>query len=179
MLAPLTRKALNMLEGDPALLDAARRTTEVLHDSDVQAAVVGGIAVVLHGYVRTTRDVDVWIDDPVAAGDALRHASFTFHASRKEFLTQGVPVHLVRTEEIGQEPSRFVTIEGVRTVSMGDLISMKLRSGTRSLRRARDLADVVDLIRVRKLGAAFTTKISPDMRPEFRKLIAALKRDAD
>lgn len=32
-----------------------------LHEADVESMLVGGYAVVLHGYPRTTGDMDVWV----------------------------------------------------------------------------------------------------------------------
>lgn len=43
-----------------------------LNDAGVRYVVVGGLAVVLHGYARLTADVDLVVDlDPVQAGSAI------------------------------------------------------------------------------------------------------------
>ena len=66
MVPRLHKEALLLLNGGGAVLDAAREVTRVLRDRDLDGSVIGGIAVVLHGYVRTTIDVDVVTDEPLA-----------------------------------------------------------------------------------------------------------------
>lgn len=45
----------------------------LLNDADVRYVVVGGIATILHGYVRATSDIDLVIDlDPTEAEKAIR-----------------------------------------------------------------------------------------------------------
>jgi len=56
---------------------------------------------------------------------------------------------------------------------------MKLASGLRDPLRAIDLADVIGLIRARKLTSDFASKLSRGIRAEFRKLAKAAARDRD
>src|SRR5690606_33323225 len=58
--------ALEIFEDSSRLLAAAKRLTAA-----GLGPVVGGIAVFLHGYRRTTEDVDLYCDDTVAATQAL------------------------------------------------------------------------------------------------------------
>jgi hypothetical protein len=142
----------------------------------INGAVIGGVAIVLHGYVRTTVDVDVFLPeraDEFAA--ALRAEGFRFDRSRREFVKGGVPVHIVTLDQIGTSPARQKEIERVRTVSLADLIGMKLRSGTKSVLRAIDLADVIGLIRSQHLDSRFAARIDKAVRPEFKKLVRAVR----
>jgi len=86
-----------------------------------------------------------------------------------------VAVHLV-PEEMVKLPSAFVEIEGVTTVRLGDLISIKLKSGLSSKVRAQDIADVIGLIRAHNLGGAFATKLDRAVRKEFKELVQAVRR---
>lgn len=54
---------------------------------------------------------------------------------------------------------------------------MKLRSGLESVVRAQDIADVIARIRVHKLIATFAAKLDRSLRPEFRKLVTAVRRE--
>lgn len=160
-----------MLEGRGMVLETARRATTALRKNDARGAVIGGVAVVLHGYVRTTVDVDVFVPDLTAAAQALRAGGFTFRKRDRSFVRSNVPIHLV-TEATIVCPSRpFELIEGVTTVSLADLINMKLRSGTEKLTRVIDLADVIGLIRCRKLTGEFAKELDRDLRPMFKKLV--------
>src|SRR5438552_7038041 len=75
----LRDEALMMLEGKGAILDVARRVTRVLDETQTPGAIIGGVAVMLHGYVRTTADVDVFVAgslDDLSAN--LSSAGFVF-----------------------------------------------------------------------------------------------------
>ena len=64
------------------------------------------------------------------------------------------------------------------TVSLPDLLAMKLRSGTRNMLRAIDLADVIGLIRVNGLSGTFAGLLPKDIRPAYRKLIKAFDAES-
>lgn len=175
MIQWLHEEALLLLNGGGMVLDAARDVSRVLRDGNLHGAVIGGIAVLLHGYVRTTIDVDVFTSEPLdRVADALRKAGFRFHRARREFRKDGIPIHLVTADQTRVTPSGTVEIERVRTVTLPDLINMKLASGLRDPLRAIDLADVIGLIRARKLTPTFAAKLSKPVRPEFRKLARAV-----
>jgi predicted nucleotidyltransferase len=61
----LREEALKLLERRGAFLDLARELTELMRRENIPGVIIGGIAVVLHGYVRTTHDIDVFIDQPL------------------------------------------------------------------------------------------------------------------
>ena len=117
---------------------------------------IGGIAVVLHGHLRSTKDIDVFTEEPLELiAKVLRASGFEFDKERREFVRGGVPVHLVTREQVARPPRKTMEIEGITTVSLADLIDMKLDSGSKKLSRAQDLADVVGLIRQNKLTGEF------------------------
>ena len=66
-------------------------------------------------------------------------------------------------------------LESITTVSLTDLINMKLRSGTADLLRAVDLADVIGLIRHHRLKTDFAARLDKSLRPEFRKLVKSIE----
>lgn len=167
-----------MLDKRGAVMEAARRISSLLRARHITGAVIGGVAVVLHGHVRTTRDVDVFVAGSTSEFRPILEAEgASFNASRKEFLVDEIPVHLVGPEMALPTPTHFVDIEDVATVSLADLINLKLHSGTRNVTRAQDIADVIGLIRFHSLNASFASKIQKSLRPEFRKLVAAVKKE--
>lgn len=166
-----------MLEGRGVILEVARDVTQVLRDADLDGAVIGGVAVVLHGYVRTTADVDIFVSGSlVELAASLKTAGFSYSPALREFRKQTVPVHLVTTDQVRKPPHSYVEIDGIRTVSLPDLIAMKLSLGTRDPLRAIDLADVIGLIRCRGLTPAFAAKLPAALRPDFRKLARAITK---
>jgi hypothetical protein len=171
----LRQQALLILDRRGAILDIARELTRVLAAAGIPAAVIGGVAVVLHGHIRTTVDVDLLVGPPLAAvAEALTDAGFEFLPERREFVRGGIPVHLVMPDQAGPLPEVLIDLEGIRTVPLARLINMKLRTGTTQLLRAQDLADVIGLIRHHRLGGQFAAQVDRDLRAEYRKLSRAV-----
>lgn len=175
----LRTEALGLLDHRSALLDLARDLSRWTRDEGTSAVVIGGIAVVLHGHVRTTRDIDLFVPGPLeAVGRVLEDHGFHLDAARREYTRDGIPVHLVTLEQLREPPRRIVEIEGVTTVSLEDLVGMKLRSGTANLLRAQDLADAIGLIRHHGLTGAFARNLDKSVRPDFRRIIKEMKRES-
>jgi hypothetical protein len=174
--ASIREEALLILQGRGAILDTAREISEVLRAHQIEGAIIGGIAVVLHGHVRTTVDVDVYTPHAERLAAALGEKGFVFDQAQRRFVKAGVPVDLVTIDQIGVPPGRYEDREGILTVSLADLINIKLRSGTTDPLRAQDLADVINLIEANHLTADFAPKVRKELRPEFRTLLRALER---
>jgi hypothetical protein len=140
--------------------------------------VIGGIAVVLHGHVRSTTNIDVFVDQPFhKAADLLTAGGFEFDAARREFVREEVPIHLVTREHVTQPPKETVEIDGIRTVSLADLIAIKLASGSKNILRAQDLADVIGLIRHNRLDGEFARQLDKWLLPAYRKLVKAIEEE--
>ena len=171
-------EALSLMDGRGAILDAAREVSAWLRDAGVSAPVIGGIAVVLHGHWRSTRDIDLLAGSPLdAIADVLQAHGFRLDPERREFVRDGIPVHLVAPQQAGTTVGDTVEIEGVVTVPLPVLIEMKLRSGSANLLRAQDLADVIGLIRRHRLTGDFARNLDKPLRPTFRKLARAIERE--
>lgn len=169
-----------MLDGRGLILETARDLSRLFRERGIEAVVVGGVAVVLHGHVRTTVDVDVLATPPLeCVAEVLEEAGYVYDPAMKEFRREGIPVHLVLPDRAGPVPVTPEEIDGITTVSLPRLINMKLRTGSKSLLRAQDMADVIGLVRHHALGGDFTRYIDRDLRPEFRRLIRALQQEQD
>ncbi|MCL4742526.1 MAG: hypothetical protein KJZ54_10030 [Phycisphaerales bacterium] len=162
--------ALGMLSEGSHLLAVAARAADATN-----APVIGGVAVFLHGYRRTTEDVDLFADDPQTAADALRAAGATWDAQRREHTLDGVPIHLVTAAQTGSRPDATERRHGVTIISLPDLVRFKLHAGLDHLDRARDLADVVELIRRVPLDKSFAARLPTAMRDPFKRLVDAVR----
>lgn len=160
---------MSLLSDDPELLRLARRISAA-----TQAPVLGGIAVFLHGYRRTTDDIDLHASDVDATSRALRELGAEWDPSQREFRLQGVPVHLVTDAQTGGPPRATTEIQGVRVVSLADLIRIKLRTGLDRTDRSQDLADVVELIRRIPLDKRFAARLPKEQRRPFKELVDAV-----
>lgn len=139
--------------------------------------ILGGIAVFLHGYQRTTRDIDIFAEDSPVAAAVLESLGATWDATRREHTLDGVPIHIVTTRQTGFVPAGSVEIGGIRIVPLADLVAMKLATGLSRPSRAQDLADVVGLIRAVPLDKAFAAKLPADLRTDFKRLVDAVQTD--
>lgn len=134
----------------------------------VEFVIVGGVAVNLHGYVRATQDLDIFIrptpqnaqaayDVLLALGVPLQHMDSTDLLDDEQNLRFGPDEdHIDILASIGEMPfdqvwrNRIeVEIDGlsVPCISKQDLITNKLQVG-----RLRDLADVEELRLTRDLN---------------------------
>jgi len=172
--------ALEMLVGGQTILDVAREVSAALDEAGVEGGIVGGIAVFLHGYRRTTTDIDVFSTDRRKLADALQARGFVWDKTNRQFEKNGIPVQLLAPEDdLGFTPTRFGVVDGIRAVTLGDLISMKLASGTRHVRRAQDIADIIRLADHIPLDKSFTPRVAKAYRPEFKRLLDDLAAPDD
>lgn len=135
---------------------------ELLKIHDVNYLLVGGYAVILHGYGRSTGDLDLWIDQTSENYNKLRKVYLDFGApifSEEEFNSEKIDVW-----SIGVEPRKieiltkvtglkfneslkncnWLELEKIKVpyIDFDDLIKNKLATG-----RYKDLADVEQLNR--------------------------------
>jgi hypothetical protein len=61
-------------------------------------------------------------------------------------------------------------IDGTKFVTLEKLIELKLASGISASDRLKDLADVQELIKIKKLDEGFAEKLDPYVRPKFLEL---------
>jgi hypothetical protein len=155
------------------------RITKRLDELGIPYALVGGMAMFLHGYRRFTEDVDILV---TKRGLSLIHEQLeglgylppfqgsknlrdTENGVRIEFLvTGGYPGDGKEKPVSFPDPSDPSTmIDGIRVVSLPMLVQLKLASGTAPGRR-KDLGDVQELIRVTRLPASFAEQLDPSVR---------------
>jgi predicted nucleotidyltransferase len=156
---------------DLRLAELLRRLTE----AGVDFLVVGGVAVILHGYARLTMDLDITYSTSAANLERLGQVLVELGARlrgieedvpfvpdaralrRTMILTLRTPegdLDLLANPEGGaryedmRERAEVVALDGVeiRIVSLDDLLSMKRAAG-----RPQDVADVDALLTVRRI----------------------------
>ncbi|HEX8324651.1 MAG TPA: hypothetical protein VF595_12155 [Tepidisphaeraceae bacterium] len=172
-----------------SLLKITQRLTEL----GIHHAVVGGMALVAHGYERTTTDVDLLVTAdglntlhkaldglgylPPFAGS--KHLRDTETSVRIEFLVAGqYPGDGVAKPIAFPDPvSASVDMGGLRVIALERLLELKLASGMTNAGRLRDLADVQELIRVRGLDEGTAEQLHEYVRPKFLELLRAVRSD--
>jgi hypothetical protein len=184
------REASRFFMGTDKVHDALRRITAKLEELGIPYAVAGGMALVAHGYDRTTVDVDVLLTDhglkeahraldglgyvpPFKGSKNLRD---TASGVRIEFLISGQypgdgkPKPVAFPDPVGSA----VEINGIRYLALPKLAELKLASGMTAAHRLKDLADVQELIRALDLPREFAQQLDPYVRAKFDDLWAAL-----
>ena len=182
------------MRDDPVHL-SLRRIAEKLDQLEIPYAVVGGMALVAHGYDRTTLDVDILVTREGL--DALRKSLEgrgyrpPFEGSRNLRDTRtGVQIEFVVTgafpgdgkpKAVAFPPPADVSVEidGIRYVTLPTLIELKLASGMTNPGRLRDLADVQELIRRLKLSTDYADRLNPYVRDKFAELSAGLRDESN
>src|SRR4051812_27853408 len=162
----LNIRGIGMPGNNDVILEAARKL-----QVEVEAPVLGGIAVFLHGYQRSTVDLDFYTPDRLITDLQLRAAGARWDATRREHLFGAVRIHTVTPEDAGHVVRTVSTIDGVRVVSLKDLITIKLKTGLRHVHRGKDIIDVQELISLVPLEKSFAAKLPKDLRADFKRLV--------
>jgi len=166
----LSKKGIGLPGDNTRILEVARSIRD-----RVDAPVLGGIAVYLHGWARSTIDLDLYTADRRVTADQLEAAGAKWDAAKKEHVLNGVPIHTVTPEDAKHTVEQTSIIDGVRVVSLKDLIAIKLLCGLKNPGRAKDIADVQELIRAIPLDKRFAGKLPRDLRAPFKALVDAVR----
>ena len=174
-------------KNDPVHL-ALRRLAKRLEKAGIPYAVMGAMAVNLHGARRTTDDVDVLLTP-----EGLQHFReemlpkfYKPTEGRSRRFTErksGVQVDCLVTGHFpgrgGPGPFAFpdpeqvaVEIEKVQVVNLPKLIQLKLAA-----RRHYDFGDVGFLIRVHNLDESFMEKLHPSVHQDFIECLEEKRRE--
>lgn len=95
---------------------------EALNVAEVEYMLVGGYAVILHGYVRSTADMDVWVNKSSVNYLKLKHAFLLFGAptmSESDFLGNEYDVWA-----IGMEPNKIEILNKVKGIEFNEAFSL-------------------------------------------------------
>ena len=72
--------------------------------------------------------------------------------------------------------SASVDLEGIRYLNLEQLIQLKLASGMTAAGRMKDLADVIELIKILNLPREFSSKLDPFVREKYQELWKSARR---
>jgi hypothetical protein len=186
------RAASRFFMKDDPVHQTLRAIAQRLNELQIPYCIAGGMALVAHGYDRTTVDVDVIVTEegldaihrnlegrgylpPFRNSKNLRD---TTTQVRIEFLVTGKFPGDGRPKPVAfPDPSKEgIEIGGVRYVGLPVLLELKLASGMSAPHRLKDLADAQELIRVLKLPREFMDELNPYVRQKFDELWTAVQQ---
>lgn len=178
-------------EEKSALQDTLHRIVRRLDEIGVPYAVSGGMALFAHGFRRFTEDVDVLV---TAEGIERIHQELEGPGYRPAFpdsrqlrdTESGVRVEFLVTGQFpgdGQpkpvafpDPARVaIEKDGIKYLSLPALIELKLASGMTNPARLKDLADVMELVKLLGLTAEFAEQLAPFVRAKYVEIWRAVE----
>lgn len=187
------REASEFFMGGGDVRKTMRRLAESLAAESIPYAVLGGLALGEHGYVRMTDDVDIvltpWGLERFVSTFVGRGYAPAFPGETRAFrdAETGVRVEILVTGEYPGDgkpkPVSFpdpdasaIEVDGIRVIELPRLVELKLASGMTAPDRLRDLADVQELIRAENLDDSFAARLDQSVREKFLELVASVKR---
>jgi hypothetical protein len=192
-IAEIYAEGLRYFMGEGTLNKTLARLSNDLKEHDIDYAVIGAVALLAHGYPRFTEDIDLvmTVDGLKKFHEELVGLGYVpaFPGARKRIRStvDGVTIEVMTTGEYPGDgkpkpvsmpaPAAASTeIDGIRFVTLEKLIELKLASGMSATDRLKDLADVQELIKIRKLDADFALKLDPSVRAKYRELQEAVSK---
>lgn len=178
--------------GEGILNKTLARLSKDLEAHGIDYAVIGAAALLAHGYKRLTEDIDLLMtpaglqkfhDELVGLGYA---PSFPGARKRIRSTVDGVSIEVMTTGEypgdgkpkpvsMPEPMAASVEIDGINFLTLEKLIELKLASGISAAHRLKDLADVQELIKIRRLDANFAAKLDPYVRKKYLELEKAVR----
>jgi len=186
-------EALRYFMGQGSLNNTLAQLTGDLKEHGIDYMVIGAVALLAHGYPRLTEDIDLVL---TPEGLEAFHRELiglgydpAFPGARKRLrsTSEGITIEVMTTGEYPgdgkpkpvriPEPSTASTeINGIQFVTFEKLIELKLASGMTAPHRLKDLADVQELIRIRRLQPEFAAQLDPYVRQKFLELYETIKQ---
>jgi hypothetical protein len=179
--------------GQGSLNNTLAQLTSDLKEHGIDYMVIGAVALLAHGYPRFTEDIDLVL---TPEGLEVFHRELiglgyvpAFPGAKKRLRStrDGVTIEVMTTGEYPgdgkpkpvsiPEPSTASTeIDGIQIVTFEKLIELKLASGMTAPHRLKDLADVQELIKIRRLRSKFVERLDPYVRGKFLELYETVKQ---
>ncbi|HET7087348.1 MAG TPA: hypothetical protein VFL17_01740 [Anaerolineae bacterium] len=172
--------------------DSLRRFVQWLDEEGIPYALIGGMALITHGYRRYTEDVDILLTAQGLAAFRQKRVGRgyvpAFSGAQKSFrdTANKVRIEIITTGEYPGDgkpkPVAFpdpaqasIERDGIRVIRLEELIELKLASGLSAAHRLRDLADVQDLIAALNLPLDLADRLDASVQAEYRRLWEAVR----
>ena len=172
--------------GESKVQRARNKVARLLEEDGIPYALIGAMALNAYGYERVTVDVDLLLTREGLESFKTRHLGpgyvQKFPGSKGLRDTEnGVPIDVVLTGEYPGDglpkPVAFpdpaqAAVRGEHTalLPLPRLIELKLASGMTAPHRLKDLADVIEVIRILKLPAGLAEELDPYVREKYGEL---------
>jgi hypothetical protein len=173
------REVLRFFDKSGPVYHTFHRLIRDVEASGIPYAIVGGMALVAHGYVRTTNDVDVLVraEDTEPLHEYLVGCGYSPPPSGDRHFRDpesGVRIDLMEGSGPGLDPTLLpdptgcrARIDGVWYLRLDALLEGKLSFGMSHPLQLRHLADVQELMKRVPLPRDFAERLHPAVRSKF------------
>lgn len=181
-------------EQGSAVQRTLQRFAKRLEELQLSYAILGGMALFLHGYRRFTEDVAILVTrethrhiqeqftglgylPPFTGSKNLRDAET---GVKIEFIIAGeYPGDGLPKPVVSPDPAKHsLRIDQFCVLKLPKLVELKLASGMTNPRRIKDLVDVQELIDRLQLGPMFAEQLDPSVRAKFLELHQNVQNDS-
>lgn len=186
-------EAQRFFMGESKVQQALDKVAHLLEEDGIPYAIIGAMALNAYGYRRLTVDVDLLLTPEGLEAFKAKHLGLgyiqKFPGSKGLRDTEhGVPIDVVLAGEYPGDgkpkPVAFpdpasVAVRGERValLPLPRLIELKLASGMTAPHRLKDLADVLEMIRILKLPAGMAEELNPYVQEKYQELWKAAQTE--
>jgi hypothetical protein len=186
-------EATRFFMGDSDVGQALEKIVRLLEEDEIPYAVVGGMALNAYGYRRLTVDVDVLLTREGLAEFHRKHLGLGYvqkspGSKGLRDTVNNVAIDVLLTGEYPGDgrpkPVAFpdpgeVAVRGERLalLPLSRFLELKLASGISAPHRIRDLADVLEVIRILQLPEELGEELNPYVQEKYRELWQAAQVD--
>jgi hypothetical protein len=179
-------EATGFFMGESDVQHALEKLARLLESDGIPYAILGGMALNAYGYRRVTVDVDVLLNREGLLAFSAKHLGLGYvqrspGSKSLRDTENGVSIDVVlageypgdgRPKPVAFPDPAVAAIRGDRIalLPLPLLVELKLASGMTAPHRLRDLADVLELVRLLGLPADFADRIAPFVRDKYREI---------
>jgi hypothetical protein len=179
--------------GESRVQRAVEKVVRLLEEDRIPYALIGAMALNAYGYLRATVDVDLLLTRDGLEAFKERHLGLgyaqKFPGSKGlRDTVNGVTIDVVLAGEfpgdglpkpvVFPDPAAVaVKVEQTALLPLPRLIELKLASGLSAPHRLKDLADVLEVIRILNLPARLADELDPYVRAKYQELWQAARSE--
>ena len=179
-------EATGFFMGESDVQHALEKLVRLLEIDGIPYAILDGMALNAYGYRRVTVDVDVLLSREGLLAFRAKHLGLGYvqrspGSKSLRDTENGVSIDVVlageypgdgRPKPVAFPDPAMTAVRGERIalLPLPRLVELKLASGMTAPHRLRDLADVLELVRILGLSPAFAESLAPYVRDKYREI---------
>jgi hypothetical protein len=175
--------------GQADVQHALEKIARLLDEDGIPYAIIGAMALNAYGYRRVTVDVDILLTREGLEAFKAKHLGLGYvpkfpDSKGLRDTANGVSIDVVLAGEYPGDglpkPVAFpdpaisaVRGERIALLPLAKLIELKLASGMTAPHRLKDLADVIEIVRILGLPTELSEELDPYVREKYREMWTA------